>query len=965
MTIDSASRKPLDETTLWYLNTMKDLYGPNNKEAVYFIERIIETNDLYLVSKGSVNLLSYSAFWPEAVEYFFKNMELEKVPTNALKENIFHYLVSNPQFNESLKKLLSLEKSKKLILKNNLYKKKPLEIAIELDNTEAIELISQALNLTESEIPTVPPSQDISQDNLNNNLCKYLELTGRKANNIMPPGGHCAGWAFLYDIHVSAKNEKEFFDILEIVSNLNFEDNIENSFLHLQATALPDNLKQKYGNLETLLENIINALVVFQTTSLAAHETALNLTYKKKQEAYELVKDPQLDRKLEKLYNFIDLHINEAQLNQIIKLLSCQEGINLSFITYSDKGNHATTAHTTQNGKLQYYDSNLKQVLPPLEEVAVAEHIIKANYHYPNSEKAYKIDLNVTKFLPNNEKYQYKKISSPPSFEDNNPLGFSKLQYAILTNNMELFKENIEFVNTIDQLGATPLMWAVRMGNKEMTSLLLEKDITNLNLEDKHKNSALMLAVKTENMEILKLLLQHGAKTKLIDEEKRSTFFWAIFNGNKNIFNHLIENTSVSKKELDYFLQIATWGGNLDIIQYLIEKSANINVTKEEKTLINEAISEKNIHIVPFLIKNGCNLNDSVFYAIKNKNIEMLKILMQFGANLDTPNSLNTTPLEYAIIQNDVELLKTLINLGANAHLSQDGITPLKLARQIENDQGEASDSKKIRQQAVHILEKHDQLVKAIKADDLQNAEKLIKEGVPFNLNKIGKLKTNVKHFFLNQELKSALEKNDIASIKKCIMEGADVNVATEQGVTPLMRAAAHGEISLIKKIIKGGADIDAIDQNKRTAVMWATISNKKDALSPLCRKKADLEKKDSQNKSALIWACLYGHSEIAVYLLKKGAKLDLENNAALTYAKNSGNPNLVQAIFSHSMVQAIKSDDEKTVKTLIKLGADVNKPISKKGYTPLNLARKLKKENVQATLKSHKTKRSPKNKKS
>ncbi|ESU20225.1 hypothetical protein FEDK69T_27370 [Flavobacterium enshiense DK69] len=66
-----------------------------------------------------------------------------------------------------------------------------------------------------------------------------------------------------------------------------------------------------------------------------------------------------------------------------------------------------------------------------------------------------------------------------------------------------------------------------------------------------------------------------------------------------------------------------------------------------------------------------------------------------------------------------------------------------------------------------------------------------------------------------------AISKGDVATVKKFIEYGVDVN-ETKNGMTPLMFAARFNNAEIAKFLIEKGADVSAKDLNGRTALQLA-----------------------------------------------------------------------------------------------------------------------------------------------
>lgn len=63
---------------------------------------------------------------------------------------------------------------------------------------------------------------------------------------------------------------------------------------------------------------------------------------------------------------------------------------------------------------------------------------------------------------------------------------------------------------------------------------------------------------------------------------------------------------------------------------------------------------------------------------------------------------------------------------------------------------------------------------------------------------------------------------------------GADLEVTTHHGRTPLMEASLHGKIEAVKFLVDSGADIEVEDHDERNAEMLATGAGEWDVVRVL-----------------------------------------------------------------------------------------------------------------------------------
>lgn len=79
----------------------------------------------------------------------------------------------------------------------------------------------------------------------------------------------------------------------------------------------------------------------------------------------------------------------------------------------------------------------------------------------------------------------------------------------------------------------------------------------------------------------------------------------------------------------------------------------------------------------------------------------------------------------------------------------------------------------------------------------------------------------------------NAIVKGDLATVKKFIEYGSDVNESMN-GTTPLMLAARYNKVEIIKLLLENGAKLDTKDERGYTALKYAEFSNANEAIALL-----------------------------------------------------------------------------------------------------------------------------------
>jgi len=133
-------------------------------------------------------------------------------------------------------------------------------------------------------------------------------------------------------------------------------------------------------------------------------------------------------------------------------------------------------------------------------------------------------------------------------------------------------------------------------------------------------------------------------------------------------------------------MHIAAENGDLSILKILKSLRADVNAQNDigRQTPLYLAARAGNCEVISWLIENGAEVNLSAItnsplhVAIVNKKIPAADLLISRGANVNKTDFRGETPLHYAARYNCLEVVKKLIENGANIN-AQDkkGLTPL------------------------------------------------------------------------------------------------------------------------------------------------------------------------------------------------------------------------------------------------------------------------------------------------
>lgn len=153
------------------------------------------------------------------------------------------------------------------------------------------------------------------------------------------------------------------------------------------------------------------------------------------------------------------------------------------------------------------------------------------------------------------------------------------------------------------------------------------------------------------------LLIGHGFTQENVTNDSLVVSF--VNNSNTSKIDSLIKVNGINKTYFNNshtLLTLAISNLNLNLVKYLVEKGANVNIVLNTLTpLIQCAIYEKDT-IAEYLLTHGAIVdgyniqrNTPLLYAARIGSVNTLKILMRFRANPFFKNFQNYNSLEYAL----------------------------------------------------------------------------------------------------------------------------------------------------------------------------------------------------------------------------------------------------------------------------------------------------------------------------
>jgi len=521
-----------------------------------------------------------------------------------------------------------------------------------------------------------------------------------------------------------------------------------------------------------------------------------------------------------------------------------------------------------------------------------------------------------------------------------------------------------------DQKNCDPIPISVRLLKNPVT------EAERWSIEAEERTRQLLLAAKRGDAASLRKLLEAGVTPDTTDNKGVPAIAWAAFEGDADTIKTLLDRGAVvsNKNTLAHqvLLVYLTEGIRNDrrfdevqaevqaavqqreeVVRRLVEAGAGLNVQGSHRgTVLNSAIQ-----LTPYAAQTSLS---SASYFLP---VESIKLLVTAGAEVTAPDVRGLTPLMSAASKMSVVLIRMLLEAGARASINakdNEGRTALMFAAErghVETikmllEAGAAINAKDNMGQTA-LMYAHGHRYSGIST--LAAGKCLIAAGA--NVNDVNTqrqtpLMLAVQRHYV-EEVKMLLEAGARASvierdsrgktalmylrselyddaspgiIKILVAAGADLNVADDNGETPLMLLASQdfSETAIVALLKEGArASINAKDQQGRTALMLAAQTGFVERIKKLLDAGASINMRDNKRQTALTYAALgySARSDIIRFLVAAGLRADDENDDGQTALMLTAQRHVADAI-SH----------------LLKAGADPNKK-DKVGRTALMYA--------------------------
>ena len=427
--------------------------------------------------------------------------------------------------------------------------------------------------------------------------------------------------------------------------------------------------------------------------------------------------------------------------------------------------------------------------------------------------------------------------------------------------------------------GVTALLWAAHWNDIGTVEFLLDAG-ADPNAADDHGVTPLMRASENASVAVARALLAAGANPSTAQTSGLTALMIAAGTGNRDVVRALLthgaEVNAVTRNSGVTALMWAVEAPHPDIVHVLLESAADVSVSSKKG-------------FTPLLL------------AARNGDIELAQLLIAAGADVNQPGSDGTHALPLAIISGQDAFALFLLEQGADPRGTIDGVPALHAAagdigtwlidwhREHGGRRSVDAGGRGLRGLSP---ERRLPVVEALLARGADPNARIDKSAVVlsyigttrygvFEQNSVGTgdvrgatplwvaAKSSNGGGLQGAQGPTARYRYDSSPdiIRALLAAGADPNLATDDGTTPLMMAAGLGVRShqpltprgvpsppaeaAVRVLVEAGVDVNAVNNGDFTALHGATFRGLNEVIRYLVEQGADIDARDYRGRTA------------------------------------------------------------------------------------------------------------------
>jgi ankyrin repeat protein len=341
--------------------------------------------------------------------------------------------------------------------------------------------------------------------------------------------------------------------------------------------------------------------------------------------------------------------------------------------------------------------------------------------------------------------------------------------------------------------------------------------------------------------------------------------------------------------------------GNYEKFYDIMKSVSDVNkLCHNGFSMLHHASSHGHVKIVEYLISRGHKINwrdeqsgaTPIHNAIKNGHSKIVKMLMLNGGEIDTKDFLGKQPLHYAAENGNVDLVDLLLSKGHSKIIAMLLRTGADVTAQ--DNSGKTALHYAAQKGNLDVVElllsnKYNNLGSVVisKGVDVDVADQM--GSTPFFYSIVGGYfdvaqflvskgaNINARNLHGDTPLMASIRNGKKEVFDFLISMFADIAPTNDQGDDAFLIAAKNGQDHLLKSLLELGVDVNKQNFEGKNGLILSVENNHTKTTELLIESKVNLDHSDKSGNFPLLLCIIHGKENIFKTLLKKGAKLTIQ----------------------------------------------------------------------------------------
>jgi len=463
---------------------------------------------------------------------------------------------------------------------------------------------------------------------------------------------------------------------------------------------------------------------------------------------------------------------------------------------------------------------------------------------------------------------------------------------------------------------APPLIEAAESGDRVAVSRLLDRGAA-VDARAVDGTTALHWAVRADRLDTVRALLESGADASAADRYGVTPLYLAAENGDVDVIAALLEAGADPDGVApigETALMTAARTGVVAAVALLLDRGADVDARDREfgQTALMLAVREAHPEVVALLLDRGADVDartrvgptpkfvppckgtgcgsegvginrgglpdrgrraaalggmTPLLYAARDGRTKEAELLLAAGADVELAEANGMRPLLMALLNDQLEIARLLLAHGADVNADDFwGRTPLYAAvdyRNLDMNNRDMDSPTTNFVDRAPLLEMIGAIIEHGADVNARTREVPPSRRWLYSLGDVSWVDFTGQTPFLRAALSG-----DVAAMRLLLEHGADPNLPTQAGTTPLMAASGvnwvvaqtytespQSLLDAIQLCLDHGADVNAVNSMGLTALLGAANRGANDVIRLLVANRARVDVVDKEGRSALRWA--------------------------------------------------------------------------------------------------------------